>query len=78
MANRVPPATPELLLKVSKCLVHCGDYLSEGENGGDPADLAAAHKIWTDPEVIAWLASIHRLGLLPIKAAKNVSRETQP
>lgn len=64
MTQLVPHSSPELLSKLARCLVHCSDYLSEG---GTADDLAAAMKLWSDPELIAWLARMHELGLLPIK-----------
>lgn len=71
MAERTQAISGELVLKMARCLIHCSDYLSED---GEAEDLAAAITLWTDPELIAWLARMHELGLLPIKRRPHVSR----
>lgn len=64
MAERPLRTTPQLLLKIAQCLVHASDYLGER---GDAEDLAAALVLWSDPEVVAWIARLHELGLVDLK-----------
>lgn len=70
MANAAPRTTPELLLKIAQCLVYCSDYIGDD---GDAEDLAGAIALWTDPDVRAWITTLHHLGLVNLKERRCIS-----
>ena len=61
-----PPAT--LLVKLGSALVHASELLSPG---GHEFDRAAFESLLADDEVVAWVAAMDALALLPKKRAEN-------
>lgn len=53
-----------LLIKLGSCIVHADELLSPQ---GHEFDRSAFISVLADPEVQAWLASMERLALVPLK-----------
>lgn len=56
--------SPALLAKLGSALVHAEEYMSVQ---GHTLDREAFKVIADDPDVIAWLAGMRELGMLPVK-----------
>lgn len=57
-----PGAT--ILVKLGSLIVHLEEAHSPN---GHAVDLAAAAQLQADPEVQAWFAAMHKMGMLPVK-----------
>ena len=67
-ANPYRPSI-QLLVKLGSLIVHYEEMI---DSGGHHFDAAAAESLREDPEVKAWVQSMHNLALLPVKRKRKV------
>jgi hypothetical protein len=63
MAKPLEPSA-QLLIKLGSIIVHADELMSPD---GHPFDKIAFEELMRDPQVVAWIAEMNSLALLPLK-----------
>ena len=64
--------SPALLAKLGSLIVHADEYL-DAAGKGHPFDKNAFDALMSDPEVSAWLKSMGKLAMIPLKRSRPMT-----